>query len=1224
MLEGIMSDFNEWVRNERAHIETALELAVIDWLKAQDVGFDDSFINLNGNHHGLAGTGKNKGKVSYCGSIQNNAKGVPYATCTVSFRRASEPNRTFSGNSHEVVRQMWEDYKAGNTHTLQKVSKYQRDLADEQKRREAKAKTEAAQKSAQPAILSRLAKADETVCIERDYVGIDLLKHRTLLIEGGMGTGKTEWLKNTLAGLKPKGIKSVLCIYPRIALAKNSSVRLSIEYYEDIEIISMVVEFGTDVQLSAVSNSLKRLGLTGDERFDVVVMDEIELNIQHIFGETFDKPRDLRSDTLQILRGLVKNANYFVGMQAQITQLSYDFLRFCGRVDDAYLIRNTYQRYKGHPVAWFGSKEGCIKQLKDWLDKGEPCIVACMSANFLKDLRDDLKARYPNERIEAVYSDNKGDPRTRAILDNPDIAKPLALLHTPVIDMGVSIENGWFKHGVGFCHTGTKVGTPDSFTQMMFRARHLRDHAIFVERQTYDNPTDYVKILQDEIASYSTTGRTIEYLADGGMVLERTQRAVVTPADILRAKNKAAENAGKNNAVREVYRILMGMGCDVVKPEDVPDKAERDEIRADLQAAKERVKADDMAAIIAAPAITSKQFEDLRRSNENTSEDVAKVKRHLMEKSLAISLPSQGESEIKEVFDFWDDGRGKGKLILREMMALPKRLAVAYAEKLYVAGIRSQFIVKWLLLSWVLEVFGGRFDNDGRLEGDGDWVSYDDFRGHKIYEWVKANREIANLSGLINIRGNEPDEREIGKLIKATGLPVETKRVDENIDQSEVSNSDDGNGGQKSVPNPPSNTLLYKNMEGGSAQKSDHRQKRERVSVFTIDKTTTLIPPNPTDSVVRRVFDGIMVILAMLVGARLLDDGRLEVNKDAAFRLDDLRQGDWYDWVLANKALINKAKLGAQIKGDAPTDKALGLWLRKFGFKLVSKRVDKGSKAKSKAEKGDRTQVRFYRLVPSEEPEFIRENLARRVNNLYYAKAAQEWLDQKAQEVAEFGTELLPDIPVSPATARLTIRFGILHSLHIRSDGQGGLKCDPPRLRRGDFVFRFEDLKSEYWYDFACKHKEAVNKAGLGAQFNGDAPSVQVLTAWIKAMGIELNSKRIDVRKLLIDKGVEYENVDNSGGDPLGSDKGEAVDQPNKTVMVQNNTSKNSALQSQKREFVRVYSVRPKCLQKVREILDNDEHERENELIAHVLDEAKTALPAGQGTKLQQLDEFLS
>jgi hypothetical protein len=1081
---------------------------------------------------------------------------------------------------------------------------------------------QAAQKSAkpaQPAVLSiggdgytqsapisRFAKADEIVCIERDYIGVDLLKHRTLLIEGGMGTGKTEWLKNTLARLKSKGIKSVLCVYPRRSLAKNSSVRLCLEYYEDIEVISIEVDFCSDLQLSVVSNSLKRLGLTGDKCFDVVVMDEVELNIQHIFGQTFDKPRDLRSNTLQILRGLVKNAKYFVGMQAQITQLSYDFLRFCER-DDAYLIRNTHQRFNGHPVVWYRSKEDCINQLYKYLDAGEPCTVASLSQTFLERLAKDLKKRYPNEQIELVHGDNKGDPRIKAILENPNAARPLALLHTPVIDMGVSIESNWFKHGVGFCQTGKGVGTPDSFTQMMFRDRHLKDHAIFVEPQIYHDAIDYAEILEVELITRMNTKKTLEYLGDGKykFSLKVDDTVIIDSADVLRAQTQASVNAGKNNAAAEVHSILsQQMGCDIkfVKPDEA-DKPKRDEIRANLKAAKERVKADDMAAIVAAPAITSGKFENLCRANENTSADVAKVKRHLMEKSLAINLPSQNELDLKEIFDFWDNGRGKAKLLLREIMALPIHLAIAYAEKDLVARTYSLFIIKWLLSTWVLEVLDGRFDN-GRLEGGGKRACYKNFQGHTTWEWIKDkdNRDIANMTGLINIRGDEPDEREIGGLIKQSGLPVESKRMDENTEHPEVSNQDDSAVSQKSVQTPPSNIVIYKNQKGGSGQKSVTPQKRDQVRVLTIDQNSVITPPNPTDSVARRVFDGIMSALKTLIGARLLDDGRLEVNKDAAFRLDDLRQGEWYDWVFANKALINKAKLGAQIKGDAPSDEVLRRWLRKFGFKWNSKRVDKGSKAKPKAEKSERTRVTYYRLVPSQEPEFLRENLARRADKLHYKKAAQEWLDQKAQEIAEYGAPLIPDRSVSQATARFTIRFWILYLLHIVSNGRGGYKCEP------DAVFKLECIVNDM-QDFVSRHKDVVNRAGLGAQVGNEGLTVKILSLWIKAMGIELSLKKIDACKLLINKDAKNASPDNTGGDPLlkGS-KGEA-DHPNKTAGVENNVCKNNGLKTTKREMVRVFSVNPKCLQKVREIMDKDEHERENELMAQILDKVKTAPP---------------
>jgi len=503
-----------------------------------------------------------------------------------------------------------------------------------------------------------------------------------------------------------------------------------------------------------------------------------------------------------------------------------------------------------------------------------------------------------------------------------------------------------------------------------------------------------------------------------------------------------------------------------------------------------------------------------------------------------------------------------------------------------------------LLLTWVLEVLGGRFDNEGRLEGGGHWVSFDDFRDHTTYEWVKANRDAASRTGLINIHGNEPDESEIGLLIKRSGLPIESKRGG-NTDQPEI--SDQGvDVSPKSVQGSPSFSYKKDNLKATPAQKNGTRQKRDRSRVLTIDPSTVLTPPKPTDSVARRVFDGILTTLAMLIGAKLLDDGRLEVNKDAGFRLDDLRQGDWYEWVLANKTLINKAKLGSQIKGDAPTNKALSLWLRQFGFKWVSTRVDKGATAKSKAEKSDRTQARFYRLVPSQEPEFIRDNLARRADDLYYKKAAQDWLDQKAAETAEYGTPLTPAFPATPVAARLTVRYGILDSLHIRSDGRGGLTCKP------DFAFTFKGLMDEPWYKWACEQLDAINNAGLGAKVNGDAPSVQVLTAWVKAMGIELSSKKIDARKLLSYKRVENKTSSNTGGDPVGMDTIEALDHLNKTVGVENNSIKNRELKAHERRMVNAYFINQRCLNKVRETMDNDVHEREDELITQIVNAPET------------------
>jgi hypothetical protein len=1500
IVEGMMNaptSFTDWVHNNRTQIEAALELAVIDWLKTQDVGFDDNFIDLDGNHHGLSGTGANKGKVSYCGSIQNGAKGVPYATCTVAFQRASEPNRTFK-DSYEVVRQMWEDYKTGNTHTQQRVSNYQRDLKAEKQLCSAKDKDEAAQKAASvkrdrarygglsndpqgeqakylidknlidlvardtvrygsdkhgdfaaiqlikatdlskpvknrqpvgiqrfydrnikgretnkdftwgfkkagachvlgqidkdydgllpicegyadgviahkfgqvPVIIaldkdnldiveqavkeqfpkaqilticdndahkykqgvdnggvlsgvkaamnaggkyvipdfsgydqsgkpkdlwdlwdlggdeavikllnepqeppenwddfrlnylglesfwkeveqvirrnsqckleavlefakphfprlglddkaiearvnearahdfdaflrravdsssSRLAVADEDVFIERDLKGIKPDNYRTLVVESGLGTGKTEWIKKNI--FQNPRFERILIITPRKVLAIAFSRRLSAVYYEDIKAAPIEERHYMMDRLVAVSNSLKKIGLTGNERFDAVVLDEVELNILHVFGGTFSSGE--REDTLNILKGLIKNAGFVFCCQAQITKLTLDFLRDSGRFD-VHVIRNKFQRYEGFKVEALEHEADCATRLIQSIKKGEPVIVPCMSSNRVKGLTAALKQLFPDKRIVGAYHDNSSEPEIKKILEDPNknTIGIDAFLHSSVLEQGVSIENGWFKRVVGFCDAGDGIGAPDSFAQMMFRVRDASDATIWADSRIEDKTTNYVKILADERANFEVTKEALVEV-DGELRLIVEHK--ITKNDELRAKAQAMTNAAKNHTKAEVCAILHKMSCDITQ---------RDEIEVDnkvgkdlLKEAKKLQKVEYEASTVAAPQITRPDYEKLKRASEVTLADSAKIARHKLERFMAVDLGAMDEDERGAVFDFWRQGRGLKKINWREVMALSKKQALAYAEYLLYRGEAGcGFWATWLVLNWILESYGGRFDDEGRLESDGRWIGREDLRKHKTYEWVKDNPAIINNLGLgLTIKGGELTDDELGTIRPAAlGLPIESKRVDEEIldehkskvEKTDCGDSDYVNGGPKSDQGSPS--LYIEDTRQTLIKKSTTIENRsKRISVVTIDQSATaLIPPKATNTVGQRVFDGIVGILGVLLGLRLLDNGRIECSSDTWFRLDDLRQGDWYQWVLDNRDAVNKAGLGASIKGDAPTNKALGLWLRKFGFKLISKRVK--DKSAGKEPQKQRKLVTISRLNPDLEPDFIKENLPRRLKagTLFYRGAIQNWLDQKAKEIAEFGGILQSDATVSPSTARLTIRHGILRSLHITSDEAGGLKCDP------DFVFRYEDLTSEHWYDLACEHKDAVNKAGLGAQFAGDAPSDKTLGYWIKAMGIDLQSKKIDARKLLNNKGVENENVDSSGGCPEVGGKAGLLDKPNKIVGVENNPSENSELKYHKPKRVYVYSVKPKCLQKVREILDKDEHEHERELEA--------------------------
>jgi hypothetical protein len=338
-----------------------------------------------------------------------------------------------------------------------------------------------------------------------------------------------------------------------------------------------------------------------------------------------------------------------------------------------------------------------------------------------------------------------------------------------------------------------------------------------------------------------------------------------------------------------------------------------------------------------------------------------------------------------------------------------------------------------------------------------------------------------------------------------------------------------------------------------------------------------LTPPKATDSLGCLVFNWLIARLKDLVELKVLDDWRIECKLDAGFRSVDLCQGNEYQNVLANETAFNKAKLGAQIKDSMISPKGVGALLRRFSFNYSSKRVDVGAKS------GERVEI--VRGFIEKESDFFRGAMARRLRaGTHLNEMAQKWLDKKAQEIAEYGAPLIPDRPVSPTTALLTIRHRIRRAMYITSDGHGGYKRDP------DAVFRFEYIVNDL-HDFVSRHEDVINKANLGAQVGEEGLTVKTVSLWDKAMGAELSSKKIDARKLLIYKDAKNANPDNTGGRPLlNGSKGE-VDDPNKTAGVENNACKNNGLKTTKREWVRVYQVKQKCLQKMREIADSDKCE---------------------------------
>ncbi|MEN8219370.1 MAG: hypothetical protein ABFS56_24035 [Pseudomonadota bacterium] len=275
-------------------------------------------------------------------------------------------------------------------------------------------------------------------------------------------------------------------------------------------------------------------------------------------------------------------------------------------------------------------------------------------------------------------------------------------------------------------------------------------------------------------------------------------------------------------------------------------------------------------------------------------------------------------------------------------------------------------------------------------------------------------------------------------------------------------------------------------------------------------------------------------ILASL-GIRF-NEGVFECNQKFWFTYKDLQGAWWYKWACEHKDAVNGSGLGARIKGDAPSDKEMGMWIRAMGIRLSSKLVDLKwcqkndgfvtdlayNLLKNKSQglsQNNRPQIRVYQVnAKAMEPLF--DVLFRRseAGTMPWRSTADGFLDKEEQALACAGIQpqyhhLQKSVESERFTARRFVQNGILDSLHIKPNDDGIYECDP------EFMFTYKDLAGTSWYQWACEHKETVNNADLGAKISGEAPSDKEIGVWIRALGVRLSVKKIDAYKYLDFKG---------------------------------------------------------------------------------------------------------
>jgi hypothetical protein len=114
------------------------------------------------------------------------------------------------------------------------------------------------------------------------------------------------------------------------------------------------------------------------------------------------------------------------------------------------------------------------------------------------------------------------------------------------------------------------------------------------------------------------------------------------------------------------------------------------------------------------------------------------------------------------------------------------------------------------------------------------------------------------------------------------------------------------------------------------------------------------------------------------------ETGEFTFDPDFKFRYSDFKGEWWYQFAIDNRDAVNESELGARMKGKAPTDKEIGMWIEAVGIVLKTQ-VTKG--------------ICFY-SVDQQAMQFLLATLKRRrqAGTMPWVKLAEEQLAKQQRE----------------------------------------------------------------------------------------------------------------------------------------------------------------------------------------------------------------------------------
>ena len=313
--------------------------------------------------------------------------------------------------------------------------------------------------------------------------GVNIAYSGLIIVQAPTGYKKTEVIGKRFINHAKVNNKLSLAIAHRVSLIKDLCDRLELQSYAEIKKDKTLASVAEAVGMCVHSAAHKSL-TPFINKVTHVFIDEISQVIRCLADSTFAKKRHVANEIYNTLRRLIAEAECVIVADANIDQMTLNFLESC-RPNETFTVIEVLPVDQGKKVRFCTDENHLLYEVARRLAEGQKVWIATDSKKWAESIIASRMLAHAENMILIDADTKKINPNVQAFLENPneESKKYDLIFASPTISSGVSINHNQFDFVAGY-FSGESVAPTDAY-QMLGRVRQCLEYMICIPAKSY-------------------------------------------------------------------------------------------------------------------------------------------------------------------------------------------------------------------------------------------------------------------------------------------------------------------------------------------------------------------------------------------------------------------------------------------------------------------------------------------------------------------------------------------------------------------------------------------------------------------------------------------------------------------------------------------------------------------------------------------------------------------